>query len=388
MRRICALAVALAGCTFSTDYGGTEYRCDDGVCPPGFLCVAGRCEPQTPPGDAAQLDGPADATLDGPVVDAPEADAALPDATTLYPPWWDPAFPHRMQMTVVNNAAAEMPGGFQAGWLFDINALPGYDEVMNSSNLHVARWDGASWTDVDRIIDDTALSQEWVWIRLPDIVPPGGTDATHWMYWGHPTPPAAPASASAVFDFWESFSSGTAPDADWVVLGEPSLASGDLLLDNQEEIRSVATWGPGWAVDFTMRVPTWLARFWGGFQVAGTFAQDQPWVIWISRDSTEIWPEIQSSEAGIDPAWEGTRRPFDAADHYYYYIDRFSDRAVYRYDGEGGVDEVTFPNPFTSALNIRFTNDGAPTMQIGFARIRKTIYPLPTTSFGPMDSYP
>src|SRR5687768_2352965 len=40
-----ALVVLLAGC-HGCQYGGEltgEYRCDDGICPAGLSCVAGRC---------------------------------------------------------------------------------------------------------------------------------------------------------------------------------------------------------------------------------------------------------------------------------------------------------------------------------------------------------
>jgi hypothetical protein len=54
-----AFVIALAGCTTSDlNFGGTMFRCDDGVtCPSGFSCVAGFCR----------------GMVDAPVVDAPPA---------------------------------------------------------------------------------------------------------------------------------------------------------------------------------------------------------------------------------------------------------------------------------------------------------------------------
>jgi hypothetical protein len=75
-------------CSVSTDYGGTGYRCADGICPAGQTCVAGFCQPA--PADAAPADAPdlADATpSDATLPDAAPPDAAPPDAAPdAHPP--------------------------------------------------------------------------------------------------------------------------------------------------------------------------------------------------------------------------------------------------------------------------------------------------------------
>lgn len=53
-------ALALAGCSFSADYGGGEFACSDGVCPSGLVCdrANNRCVASLPPDDGAVQDGP------------------------------------------------------------------------------------------------------------------------------------------------------------------------------------------------------------------------------------------------------------------------------------------------------------------------------------------
>jgi hypothetical protein len=70
MRRVLALA-ALAGCSLSADFGGTRFRCDDGVCPAGQTCVGGFCETGVPDAPPA-IDAPA----------APDAPPGTPDASS------------------------------------------------------------------------------------------------------------------------------------------------------------------------------------------------------------------------------------------------------------------------------------------------------------------
>jgi formylglycine-generating enzyme required for sulfatase activity len=50
--RLLLVALFAAACAAEVDYGGTRYRCDDGVtCPEGSECVGGRCLVVPPPRD-------------------------------------------------------------------------------------------------------------------------------------------------------------------------------------------------------------------------------------------------------------------------------------------------------------------------------------------------
>lgn len=54
MRLLVGCWVALAGCQVSVDYTGTRFACaESDVCPDGFDCIAGFCEPEGSAGDAA-----------------------------------------------------------------------------------------------------------------------------------------------------------------------------------------------------------------------------------------------------------------------------------------------------------------------------------------------
>src|SRR5213082_2676970 len=106
MRSWLVPALLLGACRVHPDYSNTHYRCDDGICPSGFTCVAGTCE-----ANAQAIDGGGD---DGP-------DAA-PDALTGLP-WWDPAFTKRARLTITNNSSTTMVTGFQVGVFVDLDVL-------------------------------------------------------------------------------------------------------------------------------------------------------------------------------------------------------------------------------------------------------------------------
>jgi hypothetical protein len=72
------LVVFAGGCRFHADYDGTDYRCSDGVCPAGQVCVDGFCV--APGGDVDADPGAADASggdIDGAVPVGPCGLASL-----------------------------------------------------------------------------------------------------------------------------------------------------------------------------------------------------------------------------------------------------------------------------------------------------------------------
>lgn len=82
--RLSIAVAALGACDFRADFLGTAYRCSDGRCPSGFVCLEARCVPYVPDGPVADAGdaAPADAAdgADGPPADAPVPDAPAPDA--------------------------------------------------------------------------------------------------------------------------------------------------------------------------------------------------------------------------------------------------------------------------------------------------------------------
>ena len=60
-----ALFVPALACRISADYGATDFRCDDGVCPAGFECVVGVCQ-AAEPADASSDGRASDASVAGP----------------------------------------------------------------------------------------------------------------------------------------------------------------------------------------------------------------------------------------------------------------------------------------------------------------------------------
>ncbi len=51
MRPAPLVALVLFGCAVDGDFGGTSFRCEEGLCPAGFVCVDFQCVPDEIPGE-------------------------------------------------------------------------------------------------------------------------------------------------------------------------------------------------------------------------------------------------------------------------------------------------------------------------------------------------
>ncbi len=112
--RTAALALVL-GCSLDVDYGGTSFRCGDGVCPSGFLCRQARCL-RPAEADASVADAP-------PRVDAHDAGGLCDQARGA---------PDTNGCGVARDLSA---GARQAGGVTVYGSTRGYQDHLNPSIL-------------------------------------------------------------------------------------------------------------------------------------------------------------------------------------------------------------------------------------------------------------
>ncbi len=146
--------------------------------------------------DAPPGDGPADASTDGPPLDAP-------------PNWWNLAWTHRRPIDVTAGTNG-MPAGYSIAITIDHAALVGSGASLASGgDVRIVRDDG---TPVDRVLDtgaawNTAATRLWF---KADTALAANATARYWVYYGNATPGAPPANPSTVFLFSDDFESGLA----------------------------------------------------------------------------------------------------------------------------------------------------------------------------------
>lgn len=335
-----------------------------------------------PPTDSAVVDqttGGDSATDSG----APRDSAADSDAgSTVSPPWWSSLYTSREQLTVSNGAAQILPTGFQLGWPVDVEAVIGPGPF---AQLRLVRWDAGSstWTELPRVIDDPGVHLEWQWARLAAPIAANGTDSSYYLYFGNSSPPSVPNDPATVFDLWDSFSE-TALGSAWSNNGGYTLTGSELELDVNQHMVSTQTWGPGNAVDFLLRDPSYAGRYWGGLQIPATFMDINPWVVWIARNAASpatIWPEINIDGSST---WAGSPVTPLTTSAVLFGVDWLGDLALFRVQDVVQYSQVPSPT-YSSPLSVRFTNESGNPIYISNVRVRQAVNPPPTVTAGAIE---
>lgn len=130
------------------------------------------------------------------------------------PRWWDTDWSFRQRIDV-ETTTAPAPGGYSVPLTFDHAAMvtSGLSRG-DGDDVRVVRWDGAAWSELDRVLGDgsgwSAVTTT-IWFKTVDPIASDST-GTYWLYTGSGTPGAAPADPEAVYLLNEDFESGTLGD--------------------------------------------------------------------------------------------------------------------------------------------------------------------------------
>jgi hypothetical protein len=297
------------------------------------------------------------------------------------PPWWNPQWAQRWPIHLKNVCGTDLAPGYQIGVRTDGHV------TSPAISWRVMRWDGTSWADIPRMVEQ-AGSGTWVWFGLVAAVPPQNLDDSYWLYEdsvGVVEPPAP----TGLFDFHTRFDASE--PASWVSTGNVTYATGFVRVDGANSggsIRSEVTFGPGHALDFAMTVEKPLNNnaswFCGGFQRGADFTNTRPWILWISRKTSSVWPEFWN-DATI--TWKGNETGVDVGTEHVYGIERFARKDVFLRDQQE-FDKTEWSADYTTPLQIRFSAYNGSVVQVRWVRVRKACDPRPEVQLGSAESGP
>jgi signal peptidase I len=130
------------------------------------------------------------------------------------PGWWDPSYDFRQRIDVETTSAAA-PGQYTTPVTIDHAALVASGLSLSSGeDVRLLRWNGLSWTELDRILADGESwdqSNTTLLFQTTDSIE-ASSSSTYWLYFGNDAPPIAPADPEQVFLLYEDFESGTLGD--------------------------------------------------------------------------------------------------------------------------------------------------------------------------------
>jgi hypothetical protein len=351
------------------------------------VCAAAPC--------ACRFDANGDGLCDGPLTDGTEDpdDCAACWAGACGSPslsWWDTLYTRRRQLAVTNNAGAVLAAGVHLSW--DPGALRSHGH-----GLRIARWDGASWTELPRDLD--AFSPNLAWFRAAAAIAGASTDVSYWAYYAPAALPASSYVPADVFDFYESFDGF---DASTTTRWRPSsTAIGTVAYGGDTYVRlsSAASdqmhtndavglaWGATSAVDIRWRVSGTGGPWWLGFQgFAGSpniAADAGPWVLWIQRTSGLFENEYACAAGASIPSASASRGAYTVDTDYVSSIDRFDTALSFRtaFAAPSALTACAELGTGSTPLAVRLDIRGPATfLDVDMVRIRRTILPLPSVA--------
>ena len=130
------------------------------------------------------------------------------------PTWWDPNYLFRQRIDV-ETAAVAAPDAYTVTLQFDHQALVDIGAASaDGTDTRVVWWDGSSWVELDRILDDgAAWNQTDTTIRFRTQTPiEADSVGTYWLYVGNTSPGPVLADPENVFLLVENFDGGTLGD--------------------------------------------------------------------------------------------------------------------------------------------------------------------------------
>lgn len=126
------------------------------------------------------------------------------------PSWADPDSPYRQRVDV-DAGSVDVPSGYTTSVTLDHNALVTSGLSSGTGDdLRLWRFDGTSWTELDRVIDDDSNWNDVAttfWFRTQEPVD-AATTVSYWLYFGNQTPPAPLEDPNGVWLLDEGFEGG------------------------------------------------------------------------------------------------------------------------------------------------------------------------------------
>jgi hypothetical protein len=286
----------------------------------------------------------------------------------------EPGWAQRAPLTIDNTAAEALPPGYQVMAQFDAARV--FPDVSDPTSLRVVRVAGMDCETVPTFVERIG-SEDYVWFAIPEGAAPNAQVTDYWIYAGHADPP--PLDPANVFLMWEPFDNPALTG--WAPEGTPSVSGGILEVTASDAVRSLLAYPDGYAIDTRMAIGALVTTGWIGTGWHRLDGAAEPWILWISRGSTQtqIWPDSEVSSASVDYSGPGAVIAIDA--FHIYSVERHRSNFVYRYDN-GLHDQTTFTLLYTEPLYVRLNAHDTGIAKFDFARVRYSVSPAPTVSVG------
>ena len=218
---------------------------------------------------------------------------------------WSTAYGLRQRIGITATNTNGLPSGYSISFTFDhAAAVSSGFSLASGDDVRVARFDGTSWTQLDRVLSPSSAwnsSTTTVWFSTQAAVTASdnttlATDGSYWLYYGNKSATGPPATAANVYLFADDFESGSLSNWSQIVgsgfftvstdrahAGSKSLKFGTTA-SSWRELKAIATASGGMSVD----------AYW---YLATPYTSDQ--VSMFARDATTSGTSIVGHTTGF-----------------------------------------------------------------------------------------
>ena len=123
-----------------------------------------------------------------------------------------------MKITVTADEDA-LPSGYSVWFTFDHEGLvSGNKSQADGDDVRVVYWDGDSWVELDRSLDEFASwddASTMIWFKTQAAIGAYGSDDNYYLYYSNTSADNPPADKANVFDMWDDFLNGSDPPDGW-----------------------------------------------------------------------------------------------------------------------------------------------------------------------------
>lgn len=125
--------------------------------------------------------------------------------------WWSYFYSHRMKVTV-SAGSSPVLAGYTVSLTFDHATLVTASKSLASGDdVRVAYWNGASWSELDRIIDTASswnVANTTILFRTQATISASGSDDNYYLYYSNPNAVFPPVNPSKVYLLSDGLESG------------------------------------------------------------------------------------------------------------------------------------------------------------------------------------
>jgi hypothetical protein len=141
------------------------------------------------------------------------------------PAAWSASYAMRKLLTIAATTAA--PTGYTTSVTFDHAAMVTAGQSLSSGNdVRVVRYGAGGWTELDRVIDDSAAwntTTTKVWFKTAAAVGTNASDYSYYLHYANPAAGAPPVSKGNIYTFTDGFETGDT--SGWTAPGSGAAAN-------------------------------------------------------------------------------------------------------------------------------------------------------------------